>query len=369
MNKSEIIYLELLSAALLNRSLNEHLFADMSDYLWKEVCDLSDKQRTSAVIADSILTLPNDLLPPSSLKMKLVLQQEQIKAKNETLNKVLSEITKIYKSINLDTILLKGQGVALNYPSPLYRTPGDIDQFFLKEEDYYKANQWVREQDIPTEPESKKHLGLDWQNVHIENHRIMATFERSKYNYIYLEEEKRLIYENRWEKVIFNGLEVVLLPSTFNACYIFIHLFHHLIHSGVSVRQFSDWILLLLNNRDKINYAETERLFNRLALRRPAAIFAAAAVKHLGITPEISPIPLADLGNRYVDIVIKDLLGGCHFGRYYAPKKRPPGVWSGRWFSFKRTVNCSISMTSLSPQHFILLPFYKLMTRIKFTLR
>src|SRR5690606_6513801 len=115
---------------------------DLEDSIWKEVCDLSDKQRTSAIIAESILSLPEHLLPPRYIRMKLIIQQEQIKKRNEKINLVLTEITNIYNDLGYPTILLKGQGVALNYPLPLYRTCGDIDLFFLQEGDYDKANKW-----------------------------------------------------------------------------------------------------------------------------------------------------------------------------------------------------------------------------------
>ena len=368
MKNFEKIYLELLSAVILQQPFRNNFYIDLEDSIWKEVCNLSDKQRTSAIIAESILSLPEHLLPPRSIRMKLIIQQEQIKKRNENINLVLTEITNIYNDLGCPTILLKGQGVALNYPLPLYRTPGDIDLFFLQEGDYDIANKWVVEQGLPTEKESVKHMGFDWQEIHIENHRLMATFERKKYNHRYLEEENLLITNNNCEKVQFNGSEVLLLPPTFNSCYLFIHLFHHFIHAGVSTRQFSDWILLLLNNKEKINLTEAERLFERLALRRPAAIFAAAAVKYLGVPSEIFPIQ-PDFDNRYVDVVMKDLLGGGHFGRYHNGKKRPPGVWSGRWYSFKSAIHRTLSMYSLSPQHFMLLPIHKLWIRFKLTLR
>ena len=368
MKNHERIYLELLSAVILQQPFRNNLSLDLNDSIWKEVCDLSDKQRTSAMIAESILSLPEHLLPPRAIRMKLIIQQEQIKKRNEKLNVVLAEITNIYNDMECPTILLKGQGVALNSNIPLYRTPGDIDLFFFKEDDYEKANNWVIQQGLPREQESVKHMGFDWQDVHIENHRVMATFERKKYNHIYLEEEKMLIANNKWEKVQFNGCEVLLLPSTFNSCYLFIHLFHHFIHAGVSTRHLSDWIFLLLNNKEKINLTEAERLFDRLALRRPAAIFAGAAVKYLGVPPEIFPIP-PDLDSRFVDVVMKDLLRGGHFGRYHGKKKRPSGIWSGRWHSFKLAIHRTLSMFSLSPQHFMLLPIHKVWIRFKLTLK
>lgn len=367
MKKHETLYLQLLKASLLQQPLQEQLFTGMEASLWEQVCDLSDRQRTSAMVADRILSLPEPLQPPRALRLKLLLQREQIERRNERLNRVLTEITAHYNGLDCPTLLLKGQGAALNYPEPLHRTPGDIDLFFYRKGDYEKANRWVREQDVRCEQESVKHLGFDWQGVHIENHRVMVTFERPKYDRRYREEEERVMAAGGWEKALIGGGELQLLPPTFNACFLFIHLFHHFIHAGVSTRQLSDWILLLVHRQQEIDRREAERLFDRFALRRPAALFAATAVRHLGIPPDIFPIPPA--GNAsYIDRIMEDLLQGGHFGKHRPGQERPPGVWSGRWHSFRCTLHRSMAMVPLSPAHLPLLPIHKVLTRLKLTL-
>lgn len=368
MRQPEQLYLELLRASLQRKTPREELFTALDAPLWEQLCTLSDRQRTTAMIADSILLLPEELQPPRTLRLKLLLQREQIEKRNNHVNRVLGEITAQYNDLDCSAILLKGQGAAVNWPVPLHRSPGDIDLFFFRKGDYERANRWVREQGVRCEQESVKHLGFDWKRVHIENHRVMATFERPKYNQRYLGEEGQLISAGNWEKEKIGYSEVLLLPPTFNACFLFIHLFHHFIHAGVSTRQLSDWILLLQQKQQEIDHVEAARLFDRLALSRPASLFAAAAVHYLEMPPEIFPIPPAK-ESPYISRIMEDLLHGGHFGMHRPGKKRPGGIWSGRWHSYKQTTRRSLTMGTLSPEHIPLLPVYKLMTRIKLTFR
>ena len=71
----------------------------------------------------------------------------------------------------------------------------------------------------------------------------------------------------------------------------------------------------------------------------------------------------------YISRIMEDLLHGGHFGMHRPGKKRPGGIWSGRWHSYKQTTRRSLTMASLSPEHIPLLPIYKLMTRISITIR
>ncbi len=368
MRQPEQLYLELLKASLQRQTPREELFVTLGTPLWEQVCTFSDRQRTTAMVADRILSLPEELQPPRLLRLKLLLQREQIEKRNDQVNRVLGEITAQYNDLDCPAILLKGQGAALNYPVSRHRTPGDIDLFFFRKGDYERANRWVREQGIRCEQESVKHLGFDWKGVHIENHRVMATFERPKYNRRYGEEEDRLIRAGNWKRETMGGSEVLLLPPTFNACYLFLHLFHHFIHAGVSTRQLSDWILLLQQKQQEIDHVEAAHLFDRLALSRPASLFAAAAVRYLEIPPEVFPIPPAK-ESPDITRIMEDLLHGGHFGKHRPGKKRPTGTWSGRWHSYKQTTRRSLTMRTLSPEHIPLLPLYKLMTRMKLTFR
>lgn len=368
MIRYEILYLELLKSALWGSPTEADSFVDLPPEIWEQIYSLASDQRTSAFISPAILALPHACQPPLSFLLKLSLHTEKVEAANRRLNDTLAHISEEYKSIDTPFILLKGQGVALNYSHPLHRTPGDLDLFFYRKGDYERAKKWVIEKGYPQEPESMKHLGFNIGKVHIENHRKMASFDSNRYNKYFQAEVSRLIDLDGWETALIGNTEVKLLPPTFNAGYLFIHLFHHFKHAGVSTRQLSDWLLLLFRYQDVIDKESLYRLFDELDLLQPASLFAAATVRYLGASPDLFPFPLSS-DTQLIDKVMVDVLRGGNFGQHRPGKRRPSGVWSGRWHSFKRNLVRTITMASVAPSHILVMPFLKLYNRIKITMR
>lgn len=367
MNQQERLYLTLLSASLWQQPVDADLFVGIDMEVWQELLKLSDAQRTTAFLTDSILSLPEQLQPPRTLRLKLLLQCEKIEKANRRLNELLAHIEWEYRLLNCPFVLLKGQGVALCYPRPLRRTPGDLDLFLYRRGDYETTRRWIEEKGFPCEQESLKHLGFNIGALHVENHRLMATFDRPKFDCRFREEEQRLVARGEWYSARIGGTVVQLLPPTFNASFLFIHLFHHYIHAGVSTRQLSDWLLLLSKHRNEIDKLEAARMLERLGLSRPASLFASAAVHYLGASPEIFPLSPAPFTST-VEKVMGDILQGAHFGRHHPGKKRPSGVWSGRWHGYQRTLHRTIKLWPVAPAHIVPLPFTKLYRRVRLTL-
>ena len=361
------LYMLLLKSSLWKSAVDPTLFEGVGPNEWQNILKLSTRQRTTAFIAHSIQSLPQTFLPSKSQQWKLILETEKIEEANRRLNGMIAFLSNEYLSIGIPFVLLKGQGVALSYPDPTKRTPGDIDLFFYKEQDYPKANEWVHQKGYEQEPESIKHLGFNIEGIHVENHRFMATFHRPKYNRIFLKECEKIVAGSEWVEENIDECNVRLLPHTFNACFLFIHLFHHFMHLGISMRQLCDWMLHLSVHKDHINKQEAARLLKLLALDRPASLFAGVAVNYLGAQPGIFPIePL--FHPVHTKKIVKDLLEGGHFGFYHPGKKRPQGQWAGRAHSYLTTVKRSLKMVRLAPEHIACLPYYKLINRIKITL-
>src|SRR5690554_5340874 len=190
MNQQERLYLTLLSASLWQQPVDADLFVGIDMEVWQELLKLSDAQRTTAFLTDSILSLPEKLQPPRTLRLKLLLQCEKIEKANRRLNELLAHIEWEYRLLNCPFVLLKGQGVALCYPRPLRRTPGDLDLFLYRRGDYETTRRWIEEKGFPCEQESLKHLGFNIGALHVENHRLMATFDRPKFDCRFREEEQ-----------------------------------------------------------------------------------------------------------------------------------------------------------------------------------
>lgn len=182
MNTEQVIFLELLKSAIWSYPVNVSVLKGIDSLTWDKVLHLSTLQRTTALIADSIQSLPELYLPPRELYLKLILQTEKIERSNLRINKALSDLSSEYTTLNCLFILLKGQGLALNYPNPLHRTPGDLDFFLYRDGDYERAKEWVTAKGYPQEEESLKHFGYTREGVHIENHRFISIIEHRKYN-------------------------------------------------------------------------------------------------------------------------------------------------------------------------------------------
>ena len=368
MNNEQIIFLELLRSAIWNRPAYVSMFMEIDSETWKKVLRLSTLQRTTALIADGVQTLPEFCLPPREMYLKLFLQTEEIVKANHRINKALQDIAAEYNALKCPFILLKGQGLALNYPKPLHRTPGDLDLFLYREGDYERVKTWVKAQGYPQEAESLTHLGFNIGEIHIENHRFISNFEHPRYNKLLKKKVKGILAsEPQYIKKI-GEVEVRLLPTSFNAFYVFIHMFYHFVHLGVSIRQFCDWILLLNSSKDCIDSITFESMLDEFALRKAASVFANSAIKYLGVPRSLFPFELC-ADTIYSEIVMKDILDAGHFGFYRSGKRRPKGKWSGRWFSIRHTWKRSAIMGAIAPEYIYILPYAQIFNRLKLVLK
>lgn len=367
MNREQLIFLELLKSAVWDQSADVSVFGGIDLNGWTKVLRLSTLHRTNALIADGIQKLPELCRPPRELYLKTVFQAEEIERANHRINQALQEITAEYQQLNCPFILLKGQGLALNYPNPLHRTPGDLDLFLYREGDYEKLKEWVNARGYPQEAEGAVHHGFTRDCIHIENHRMIAGMEHPGYNNLLKTRVKEILASEKMITQKIGETEVRLLPPTLNAFFVFFHMFHHFVHLGVSTRQFCDWILLLSASKNSIDKGSFEALLDEFALRKAASVFANAAIRYLGAPPSVFPFEL-NKDNRYAELVMKDILDAGHFGFYRPGKKRPRAKWSGRWFSFQYTLKRTAKIFPVAPQHILILPLSKLVNRVKLTL-
>ena len=159
-------------------------------------------------------------------------------------------------------------------------------------------------------------------------------------------------------------LSIPVLPVTFNAFFLFQHLFIHFVNFGVGLRQVCDWVLFLHKHRKEIDGDEFKSLAKRFALLYPMQLFARIAVDHLGAPEFIFPFPMIS-NNRHADKVMHDIIENGNFGFHKPGKKRPKEKMAGMWFSYVGTLKRSIKFGSISPQHCAILPFTRIIYRLK----
>lgn len=233
-------------------------FPQLSEEQWKALNDAAIKQTVLGIAWGGIEKLPLEKQPPRRMKLQWLADTNEIKRRNEWMNKACVAVGKKLGKVGLYSAILKGQAVAQLYPVPEYRSSGDIDVLVsLHEPDVTEdgRNYFVQSQDI--DKTVKEILGrlksigtgeigqtvyhhIEWQfsDVAIEVHLRPMQFNNPFTNMRFQQWAKR-----------FRMDETNVFPTPdmeFNIIFMLSHLYHHLLFEGVGLRQVCDYAVLLL---------------------------------------------------------------------------------------------------------------------------
>lgn len=358
------LFLNLLSAAILNNPVDADMFEGIEATTWKRIEGIARKQSVNALIADKALSLPERSLPPRDLRMLFLSQIEQTKALTRKMTNVLLKQKMEYSKENYSFVLLKGLSNGVNYPSPLLRNPGDIDLLLFKKGDYEKSIDWIKSKGIQVEIGDPINYRFIIEGISIENHRRITFFDNKKYDKLFQKWEKELYEKENFVFTEIGGQKINQLPVLMNALFIFQHMFRHFAHMGVGFRQYCDWILFLSKYHKDIDCDLFTSIAKTYALLYPMQVFARAAVEYLHVQESIFPFKMITDG-KYSHLVIEDIFYCGNFGYHKQGNKRPEEKVKGMWYSFVSTIRRSNKFGSLSPQHIRILPIVKIINRLK----
>ena len=361
------LFLHLLSAAIWDKPADVALFEALPSDTWKAIMNMAGRQSVSALIADKILSLPEASLPPKAMCLQLMVMIQQTEALNRKMMGVLKDLSEEYEANNFPFCLLKGLSNGINYPSPLLRNAGDLDLLLYKKGDYKRAKEWIEGKGFSVDANHHMHHSYDTKGVHIENHCRITYFDNKKYDKLFSKWETSVMEKRDFTTVQIDNLTVRQLPTEMNAFFIFQHMFRHFVHGGVGFRQYCDWLLFLSKYRGEIDPASFTAIAQKYALLYPMQVFAHAAVKYLGAQQSIFPfdVKVDDPLDKHADWITADILHSGNFGFHRPGKQRPKEKLRGMWFSYKNTIGRSIKFGAISPEHSRILPFKKLINRLK----
>jgi len=227
----------------------------LSEEDWKNIYRIAQQQSLLGVLFDGIRNIPD-----AGMERKLLLRwyaaSEQIKKANEKTNRVAVEVCKLFREQGFRTCVLKGQGNNLLYPNPYSRMSGDIDLWVMygeKEEGRRKMDGlagkvvgYARRRN----PEAKAlyhHVDAGmFQGIEVEMHYRPSFLN----NLIYNRRLQRWFEENAEEQFaneveLPDGAGRICVPThRFNVVYQLVHMYNHLIHEGIGLRQLVDYYFL-----------------------------------------------------------------------------------------------------------------------------
>lgn len=261
------LFFELLQVALGNRV---NLSCNPSKEEWRDIYISSKMHALLGITFVGVERLPESQLPPKPLLLQWLVAAEHIKELNEQLSNSAVAISKHFLQDGFRNVVLKGQGIAQYYSVDniaAYRTPGDVDIWLdANRKDIIR---YVRAQmadskivyhhmDFPMMygAEVEVHFTPSWMNDYFTNCRLQAFF-------------------NGYREILFssNGSAVEMPVPTlaFNRVYVLVHIYRHLFHEGIGLRQLMDYYYVLRQGFADSERKEAMQEIHRLKMSRFAS--------------------------------------------------------------------------------------------------
>lgn len=231
-----------------------------------------------------------------------------LEQRNELLNERCREITDIFKQIGLRSCVLKGQGVARLYPNPLRRQCGDIDLWVEgnRDEIYRTLKKRWKVGDTVIH-----HADVEiFKETPTEIH-FIPSFAYSPFLYY---KYKQFFKKNAEQQFSNYNDEVGFASPTygFNAVYSLIHIFHHVLHEGIGLRQLLDYYYILRSLEQKQKTPVLEDI-KQLGLAKFATAVMYVEQQMFGLEKEyLLCEPAAQLGH----LLLSEIERSGNFGQY-----------------------------------------------------
>lgn len=310
---TETVFLELLRLSIWGGKVCPS--KDFND--WGKVFTLAKQQSVLALVAHAVLS---DLEISGHLnegvKARLKSHVMANMSTHRMLNNSVVQVVAALDAAGVPSVLLKGQALARNYPIPELRACGDVD-IYVGTENYLKACEvlgaiasWKEDRC----PEANvKHYDIRIGKTPVEIHRYSDVNVSKYYNEIYQAYAHEGLSQGL-RIMDFAGTAVNTPADDFNAFYIFNHLWHHFMTSGIGLRQFCDWMMFLHVRKDEIDRAKLKKIIEDMNLMKPWQDFGCVLVEKLGMPEDEFPFYDARKGKKVRKIVERILTEG-NFGQ------------------------------------------------------
>lgn len=330
------LFFELVQVALGTRNT---LSRAPSDAEWNQLYGLCINQAISGVVFPALNVLnETGIKPPISLLYEWIGQSEQIKQHNKIINQ---NTTKVYESLEkegFDCCILKGQGNNLLYPDSFTRSPGDIDVWLMEQDNRMRINvkniiSFVRKRGLEGHAMYHHVAFGEFNGTEVEIH-YRPSF---MFNLVNNKRLQRWFLKNAEEQFrnkveLPEGVGAISVPTTeFNMVFQLAHVYNHLLHEGIGLRQIIDYFYVLKSNtiatphshcdatlsrRERENRTDNTNVYDTLrylGLEKIAGAMMWVLHEKLGLPEEYL---IAPIDERRGKILLSEIMRGGNFGYY-----------------------------------------------------
>lgn len=314
---------------LLRSSLWEHepdLTVFEGEWDWNTILQAYQNHSLLGIVADVIANLPEDCQPPAEQQFLLFNHIGNLIQSHQTRNRAIGIICGELKEAGCFPILLKGQGLSILYPKKCIRSCGDID--------IYVGPLWMEtaKQVVRARASEEAIKMADAGDVDHEYKIIIEglVFEIHRYpggagnkykSKTFKDFAVNALSRENSELVALplanDSISVMVPDAKINVWYIFNHIVQHFHVSGVGLRQFCDWMMVLKQlmkdmDRDAI---EAELMFplQKMGLVRSWKILSGILVHQLGFSAESMPLYDAKMAQKSQGYILDQIIEGEDF--------------------------------------------------------
>lgn len=345
MDNNQRAFFELLKAGLWGdqRSVQEFNVQEFKGVDWERVYQLAQEQSIQGVVLRGIEELRAkglELSVPRVLLLQWIGEVRVIEQQNKDMNAFVAELFGQLREAGVNAVLVKGQGIALCYEKPLWRSSGDVD-LLLTEENYEKAKKTLIPLASSVEHEYThfKHQGMVIDGWVVELHGTLHSRLSKRIDSVVDEVQKDCFFSGNVRSEEFKsskGSSVqVFLPSPDNdVIFVFTHILHHFFIDGIGLRQICDWCRLLWTFRDSLNHRLLESRIRKMGLMSEWKAFAAFAIEYLGMPQEAMPLydvrwMRDDVGwKKKAERIMEFIMMSGNFGHNIEWKRSDVFVWN-----------------------------------------
>lgn len=272
---------------------------------WERIYKEGERQSVVGLLLEGIEHLPTEQRPPQELLLQMIGEVQMIEQRNLAMNRFVADTIEDMRAKGIYTVLVKGQGLAQCYEKPLWRTSGDIDFFFSKNE-FPKATEYFTKLPRATVVQDSKYtksFGVMVNDWFVEVHGTLRSSLSAKLDREIDAMQDDIFYGRNvrsWQ----DGDTTVFLPDANNDLYlVFTHFVRHFYKEGVNLRQLCDWCRLMWTFKGVFNVKQLEKRLRRSGMMDEWMAFAAVAVEYLGMPKEA--VPLYDVRYKKDEVMWK----------------------------------------------------------------
>lgn len=231
---------------------------------WRDIFEQAMLQAVAGICFAGLEKLPKEQWPHKELLYEWIGLVEGIKQRNILLDKQTAEIWLQLKESGLSAVVLKGQGIALEYEElSNFRQSGDIDLWV--DGGYQRVCDFVQRThpscdlayhrfhyDAFPDTEVELHHRPTLMRNFLDDRKLSKWYEGFDANkFIYLSEK---------------GFAIP--PSDFNVIFILTHIYRHFLFEGVGLRQVMDYYFVLKKHSYNLNILEIRKTLHSLRLEK-----------------------------------------------------------------------------------------------------